>query len=82
MASPAIWPWAAAVWASRSRKADISIRVDSVVVCTSPAKRIAQRMAATICSRVGPRMNRSDSEFMGCRLALETPGQGSSVRSD
>jgi hypothetical protein len=29
-----------------------------------------------------PRMNRSDSEFMGCRLALETPGQGSSVRSD
>ena len=32
--SPATWPWAAAVRASRSRRADSSTWVGSVMVCT------------------------------------------------
>ncbi|MNZ82899.1 hypothetical protein D3C78_1016110 [compost metagenome] len=53
-ASPGAWPWAAAVRASRSRRALSSTSLGSAVVCTLSAKRIAQPVAAMICSRVTP----------------------------
>ena len=53
-ASPGAWPWAAAVRASRSRRAVSSTSLGATVVSTLSAKRIAQPVAATICSRVTP----------------------------